>query len=99
MRTAAAIDLEPACEAARSGFTTQPTLRLTLAQARRLWSLDHAMCQRVLDRLVHSGYLAVADDGRYCRPDCRDAASGWDRPCVGRSASVSPPRRRSAHHA
>jgi hypothetical protein len=78
MRAAVALDLESACEVARSDFKDQPTLRLTPAQAQRLWSLDHATCRRVLQRLVDCGYLAVVDDGQYCRPDCLDASPGWE---------------------
>jgi hypothetical protein len=34
--------------------------------------------RRIMQRLVDCGYLAVADDGQYCRPDCLDASPGWD---------------------
>jgi len=104
MHPAVAHDVDTGCAVARSEFKELPTLRLTLAQARRLWSLDPATCQRVLQRLVDCGYLTIADDGRYCRPECRDASAGWDWTGVVRRAGVSSSRRptrspqiRSAH--
>jgi hypothetical protein len=93
MYTAVANDVDTGCEVAQSAFRELPTLRLTPAQARRLWSLDPATCQRVLQRLVACGYLTVADDGRYCRPECLTASAGWDWPRVPRRAPVPP-----SHH-
>jgi hypothetical protein len=34
-----------------------PGLALTLAQARRLWHLDEAICTQVFDALIDSGFL------------------------------------------
>jgi hypothetical protein len=102
MYTASAHDVERGCDVARSEFTRLPTLRLTLAQAQRLWHLDSAACQRVLQRLVDGGYLTIAEDGRYSRPDCRDVLPDWDwtafdirpsRPGVDRRACRSFVRR------
>lgn len=54
-------------------FREMPGLRLTLAQASRLFSMDPGPCQRVLDGLVARGELARdgrifarADAGRRC---------------------------------
>jgi hypothetical protein len=44
-----------------------PGLRLTLAQAGRLWSLDTPTCREVLGELVQSGYLRCNADGAFCR--------------------------------
>jgi len=46
-------------------FEELPTLRLTVAQAMRLWSLDCATCQIALDTLVDSGLLEKDLTGRY----------------------------------
>ena len=40
-------------------------MRLTVAQARRLWSLDEAVCREALDLLVEKGVLARAASGTY----------------------------------
>ena len=46
-----------------------PRLSLTVAQARRLWSIDERIARRVLDSYVESGYLTLTPDGRYRRAD------------------------------
>ena len=38
-------------------FDAMPTLRLTLAQAMRLWGLDRPMCEAVLHTLVEVEFL------------------------------------------
>lgn len=48
-------------------FDELPTLRLTVAQATRLWALDRAACQCALDLLVDAGFLARDRTGRYAR--------------------------------
>jgi hypothetical protein len=54
-------------------FREMPGLRLTLAQASRLFSMDPAPCERVLSGLVARGELSTdgrlfarADAGRRC---------------------------------
>jgi hypothetical protein len=51
----------------RHEFEVLPTLRLTVAQAMRLWSLDGATCESALDGLVESGWLKKDGNGRYAR--------------------------------
>lgn len=51
----------------RHEFEELPTLRLTVAQAMRLWTLDCATCESALDRLVESGLLKKDCNGRYAR--------------------------------
>jgi hypothetical protein len=53
----------------RSEFLEMPGLRLTLAQATRLLSLDRRMCSELLDALVHSRFLSRTADGVYLRSD------------------------------
>lgn len=43
-------------------FHEMPGLILTLPQAARLFSIEPARCRRILEALVHAGYLAT--DGR-----------------------------------
>ena len=44
----------------RGEFVEMPGLRLTLAQAARLFHLEAARCERVLAALVESGVLSVS---------------------------------------
>ena len=44
-----------------------PSLRLTAAQACRLWRLDPLTCDVVLDSLVRDGHLIKTLDGSYVR--------------------------------
>jgi len=48
-------------------FREMPGLTLTVAQARRLWSLDSSTCSEVLTELVETGFLCRRDDGAYGR--------------------------------
>ena len=43
---------------ARAEFLEMPGLKLTAAQAARLWSVDSAVCGKVLSVLVESRFLA-----------------------------------------
>jgi DNA-binding IclR family transcriptional regulator len=49
-------------------FDELPTLRLTTAQAMRLWDRDRPTCQKVLDSLVEAHLLRRDSRGQYCRP-------------------------------
>jgi hypothetical protein len=48
-------------------FLEMPGLRLTEAQARRLWGLDEAACAALLDALVDTGFLFRTRDGAFMR--------------------------------
>jgi DNA-binding IclR family transcriptional regulator len=50
---------------ARSEFLEMPGLRLTPAEACRLWRLDKNTCQRILHRLTRSGFLSRTRQGAY----------------------------------
>jgi hypothetical protein len=52
---------------ARSEFVEMPGLRLTVAQASRLWALDRPTSERVLERLESAGFLWRGRDGAYLR--------------------------------
>lgn len=49
----------------RGEFNEMPGLRLTLAQACRLWQLDVQTCEAILDWLVSERVLHRSGDGRY----------------------------------
>lgn len=48
-------------------YEEQPNLRLTPAQAQRLWGLDGPTCCVVLSALVDAGVLHRTPDGRFVR--------------------------------
>jgi len=54
-------------ERIRGEFREMPGLTLTVAQARRLWSLDPSTCSAVLTQLVETGFLCRRADGAYGR--------------------------------
>jgi hypothetical protein len=52
-----------------SEYQQMPGLRLTVLQARRLFGIDLAACERVLSGLVAIGFLASNSRGLYFRRD------------------------------
>lgn len=50
-----------------SEFLDMPGLRLTEAQARRLWGLDQASCSALLGALVDAKFLLKTRDGAFMR--------------------------------
>jgi hypothetical protein len=48
-------------------FLEMPGLRLTRAQARRLWGLDTAMCDALLGALVEAKFLFKTRDGAFMK--------------------------------
>ena len=50
-------------------FGEMPGLKLTAAQARRLWGADQESCDTWLACLVTSGFLARTRDGAFVRRD------------------------------
>jgi hypothetical protein len=49
----------------RGEYREMPGLQLTLAQACRLWQMDVATCQMVLDQLVGERFLRKTNNGAY----------------------------------
>lgn len=41
----------------RAEFIEMPGLRLTMAQAARLWNLEVTVCERAVDELVRASFL------------------------------------------
>jgi hypothetical protein len=52
---------------ARAEFLEMPGLKLTTAQAAKLWSLDLEVCRTVLSELVESHFLTVTRDAHFVR--------------------------------
>ena len=57
----------PLEERIRGEFLEMPGLRLTPQQASRLWAVDRATSELVLDRLTSSGFLSKTREGAYLR--------------------------------
>ena len=53
----------------RGEFNEMPGLRLTIAQAARLWGMDTAACRRIIDALVDAAFLRWTPDGTVVRCD------------------------------
>jgi hypothetical protein len=69
----------------RGEFLEMPGLRLTEAQARRLWTVDAATCAAVLERLIAAGFLFCTRDGAFMRVE-------YAQHGTGRLASAGPGR-------
>jgi len=50
-------------------YIEMPGLRLTLAQAQRLWGLDRTACDALLGALVDAKFLFRTRDGAFVRSD------------------------------
>lgn len=50
-------------------YIEMPGLRLTLAQAQRLWGLDRTACDTLLGALVDAKFLFRTRDGAFVRSD------------------------------
>ena len=50
-------------------YVEMPGLRLTPAQAQRLWGLDRDVCNALLGALVDAKFLVQTRDGAYVRLD------------------------------
>ena len=78
--------IEALLQRVRGEYLEMPGLRLTLAQAARLWDLDRTTCQRLLHALTHARFLARTADDAYVRADSwpeganvRDSLRSGDR--------------------
>ena len=50
-----------------SEYLEMPGLRLTCAQAQRLWGIEAAACAEALAALVSAGFLRCTDNGQFVR--------------------------------
>ena len=55
----------------REEFREMPGLRLTPAQARRLWGLEQEICRQVIESLVATAFLRWTASGSVTRPVSR----------------------------
>lgn len=53
----------------RGEFIEMPGLQLTMQQAARLWGMDIAACQHVIDVLVQSSFLRWTQTGKIARAE------------------------------
>lgn len=61
--------VEEALRRIKSEFVEMPGLRLTSAQAQRLWGLDAEFCESILGALVDAKFLLRTGDGVFVRVD------------------------------
>ena len=73
--------MEALVQRVRGEFREMPGLRLTFAQACRLWQLDPTICEVVLERLTRAGELLQTRQGYYvAAPRPRQLDAPFDRP-------------------
>jgi Fic family protein len=65
--SATVLDEQDTLRRIRGEYLEMPGLRLTTAQAQRLWGLDRRTCEQVLGKLVASRFLAQTRDGAFVR--------------------------------
>jgi|KBSSwiStaDraftv2_1062776.scaffolds.fasta_scaffold784638_1 hypothetical protein len=63
------MDLENVVRRVRGEFREMPGLRLTPAQAMRLWGLEREMCARVIEGLVDTAFLRWTRGGTIALAD------------------------------
>jgi hypothetical protein len=61
-------------------FLEMPGLRLTRAQARKLWGLDAAKCEALLTALVDAKFLFQTRDGAFMRVEHAAPLKATPRP-------------------
>jgi hypothetical protein len=66
-KTLAIMSREQILSRIRSEYLEMPGLKLTSAQAQRLWAMDQETCSEVLDSLTEDRFLRRRDDGTYAR--------------------------------
>jgi Fic family protein len=49
----------------RAEFLEMPGLKLTIAQAQRLWGIDRATCEAAIEELIACRFLARTRDGAF----------------------------------
>jgi hypothetical protein len=63
------MELEHIVRRVREEFREMPGLRLTPAQATRLWGIEHDVCRAVIDALVSSAFLRWTATGAITRAE------------------------------
>jgi hypothetical protein len=67
---------EDALRRVQGEYLEMPGLRLTEAQARRLWGLDAASCSALLGALVDANFLFRTRDGSFMRVETVQMKTG-----------------------
>ena len=76
------------CQRILAEYREMPGLRLSARQAARLWALEPALCEAVLDGLVGQGHLACSPRGEYCLgADAEWVRRSWG-PLFGRGSAA-----------
>jgi hypothetical protein len=63
------MELEALVRRIRGEFMEMPGLSLTFAQAKRLWGIEHDLCERVIGVLVGAAFLRRTPAGQISRAD------------------------------
>ncbi len=63
------MELEDVVQRIREEFREMPGLRLTPAEATKLWGLEHNTCRAVIDALVATAFLRWTSAGSVTRAD------------------------------
>jgi hypothetical protein len=63
------VEVHAAANRIRGEFLEMPGLRLTIRQAARLWGLEPAACEHVIELLVQSAFLRWTPGGMVARLD------------------------------
>jgi hypothetical protein len=61
--------IEDVLQRIQGEYVEMPGLRLTPAQAQRLWGLDRTTCEELLKTLVDGKFLSQTRDGSFVRTD------------------------------
>ena len=61
--------IEEVLQRIQGEYVEMPGLRLTSAQAQRLWGLDREVCDAILGALVDARFLSRTRDGAFIRLD------------------------------
>jgi hypothetical protein len=69
---ASAVVLDNVLMRVQGEFLEMPGLRVTRAQAQRLWALDAAACEAVLSALVDARFLVESRNASFMRAGGRD---------------------------
>jgi hypothetical protein len=75
------MQIEDVLQRIQGEYSEMPGLRLTPAQAQRLWGLDRATCETLLKVLVNDNFLSITRDGSFIRTE------GGPRRVVPRTAA------------
>ena len=75
-------------ERLKAEFLEMPGLKLTEAQAQRLWALDALLCSALLETLVNTNFLFRTRDGAFMRIE-RAAPVRASRATLSKSSSVA----------